>query len=47
VIPTLEFTGYSEKQRQEFMAGTFNPDQLSLINKTIGKSIYFLNIFTE
>ena len=46
-IPTVEFTGYSEKQRQENMAGIFNPDQLDQVNKTIGKSIYFLNVFTE
>jgi hypothetical protein len=46
-IPTVEFTGYSMKQRQENMQGIFNPDQLEQVNKTIGKSIYFLNVFTE
>jgi hypothetical protein len=46
-IPTVEFTGYSMKQRQENMTGIFNPDQLEHVNKTIGKSIYFLNVFTE
>ena len=45
--PTLEFTGYSEKQRLEAMNRIFNHDQMTLVDARLGKSVYFLNIFTE
>ena len=43
----MEFTGYNQKQRLEYMKDIFNPDQMDMINQKLGKSIYFLNIFTE
>ena len=47
LFPTIEFTGYSQKLRLDQMKHIFNADQLSEIDKKLGKSIYFLNIFTE
>lgn len=46
-FPTVEFTGYSSKLREQHMQGIFNKDQLELINPRVGKSTYFLNVFTE
>ena len=47
LFPTIEFTGYSKKLRLDYMKHIFNSDQMSEVDQKLGKSIYFLNIFTE
>eukprot|EP00347_Sterkiella_histriomuscorum_P014896 403359104 len=45
--PTIEFLGFDEKNRAVYMDSIFNRDQMKQIDKKLGKSIYFLNVFTE
>ena len=47
VIPTIEMLGFPEEQRASLLEPIFNRDQMKLIDRKLGISLYFLTIFTE